>query len=664
MVKLFNKDYYLEPVKIIRDLVHEYINLTRFELDLIDTASFQRLKDIRQLTCQQVYPAARHTRFEHSLGVLELTKQAIKHLNRNGLIEKSNNKDTEIINEKLQFNATIAALLHDVGHCPFSHLGEVEIDKEQVREYLLNTIKETTELKHCTQLIEKLDKENAKGIGSKHEQLSCIVILKKYYPILANIPNTIEDGGNDEKLSIDFELIIRSILGILYDDKTVEDFENNKIKNVIVNLINSSIFDMDKLDYIMRDSFFTGIGTPRIDTHRLFRNMFFNNDYSLVFTSKAIPALQNMIDSRDELYMYVYNHHAVIFSDFMNAYIFRKLAHNSEYFINMLLPDISEEEKQDELDSLQISSIGLIPRSYLFSPGSILTQNRSDGDWISLLNIILYNKYCVDNIELKLNGEISSYLETSLYSVSQILLSSEEFNTKKKILSEKILSTYNLVERLQNRSFLKPWWKTVFEFSNFMQQNFRDDEIRKKIGKMVCNENSTDFDASEFRSQIAKHVIFITQKLKNDSKGQIIEELNEGDFFIVQRSNRFLALEAIEKLDIALKTSEIIGSPNDIKYRINDYYIKYLTNIIPQKDYSAIYDNEGFYIYSKQIEYEDVSKKKRHYEEIERIFVFVATEFIKQGVQRFNQKFLVKSSDLEVKSKDELYNSYIKKFDL
>ena len=66
--KNLSQSYYLKPVKIIRDLVHGYINLTRFDLKLIDTVQFQRLSDIRQLTCQHVYPAARHTRFEHSLG--------------------------------------------------------------------------------------------------------------------------------------------------------------------------------------------------------------------------------------------------------------------------------------------------------------------------------------------------------------------------------------------------------------------------------------------------------------------------------------------------------------------------------------------------------------------------------------------------------------------
>ena len=63
-------------VKIIRDLVHGYIEVDDLEMKIIDTPNFQRLKDIRQLTCQQAYPSANHTRFEHSLGVLHLAKKS------------------------------------------------------------------------------------------------------------------------------------------------------------------------------------------------------------------------------------------------------------------------------------------------------------------------------------------------------------------------------------------------------------------------------------------------------------------------------------------------------------------------------------------------------------------------------------------------------------
>lgn len=57
-MKVLSRSYYFDPVKNIRDLIHGYVYLTKFELNIIDTVSFQRLKDVRQLTCQEVYPSA------------------------------------------------------------------------------------------------------------------------------------------------------------------------------------------------------------------------------------------------------------------------------------------------------------------------------------------------------------------------------------------------------------------------------------------------------------------------------------------------------------------------------------------------------------------------------------------------------------------------------
>lgn len=660
MSNFVSKSFYLEPTKIIRDLVHGYINLTRFELQLIDTIEFQRLKDVRQLTCQQVYPSARHTRFEHSLGVLELTKQAIKYLNKNGMLDKQIEGGEKIIDEQLAFNTCLAALLHDVGHCPFSHLGEIEINKSEVRTRLKETMESHSELAIWNDLIEKLDKTDNNKMGSVHEQISCIVIIEKFSNILSKLNQQPVDIDDKIQLSVDYELIVRCILGCEYNTSTSDLFEKYKKHNIMIRLINSSIFDMDKLDYIMRDSFFTGIGTPTIDTKRLFRNMYLGQDYSLVFTSKAVPALQNMIDSRDELYMYVYNHHAVVFSDFMNSYILRKLAHNSYDFCELLNLLHSNKKTKSSFEEFPISTLGLIPKNYLFSISSIVDQNRSDSDWISILNIIRYNAMPYDIIKLRLNGEIDNYITKKQKSElsSQI---NNAFLQKSDSLTQKIFSTYNLIERYQTRNFLKPWWKTVFEFTNFMKINFGDDKMRAKIGKSICNDNKAE-ETAEFRSQIAKHVIFITQKLFTDKLGDLQESFNEGDFFIVQRSNRFFALEAIEKLDIALKTSEIVGSPNDIKYQTADYYIKFLTNIIPQKDYSAIYAKEGFYVFSKPIFISDCMKKKKHYEEIERIFIFTVTEFVRKGPHWFNDQFGNNCLEKENLSMEELYTSYKKKY--
>lgn len=84
-------DRLFKPHKVIRDLVHGYISLNDLELSLIDTPQFQRLKDISQLTSSHLFPAARHTRFEHSLGVFKLTCQAISHIKKMVLFLKIKN---------------------------------------------------------------------------------------------------------------------------------------------------------------------------------------------------------------------------------------------------------------------------------------------------------------------------------------------------------------------------------------------------------------------------------------------------------------------------------------------------------------------------------------------------------------------------------------------
>lgn len=244
--KLNNNDC-LKPIKFVRDLVLGYVYLTKFDLKIIDTLEFQRLKDIRQLTCQHVFPAARHTRFEHSLGVMELTRRALKNLNRNGFLsdasldsegcvdmseDDTHSVEKEVIfNSYMQFNAALAALLHDVGHCPFSHLGESEMNEVEVWNSLYNILKNYEELKDSS-LCQKFEtskkllndtkddkkiKDIIKEFGAKHEQLSCIVILEKFAKQHLNIGEDAAEFDDKSAKKVDLELIIRSILGVKYD---------------------------------------------------------------------------------------------------------------------------------------------------------------------------------------------------------------------------------------------------------------------------------------------------------------------------------------------------------------------------------------------------------------------------------------------------------------
>lgn len=671
VLKKPNDDDYLKPVKFVRDLVLGYVYLTKFDIKIIDTLEFQRLKDIRQLTCQQVFPSALHTRFEHSLGVMELTRQALDNLNINGFIfndsddmpSDKNNDKNKIFNKHLRFNAALAALLHDVGHCPFSHLGEAEMNADDVWIKLRESVVNCEELKNSTLCVKFKEQEKtpSKGFGAKHEQLSCIVILDKTLKeLLSSVGVSNKTFDDESPQKVDFELLIRSILGMEYDVSTSDSFKNNKEKNVIVNLINSWIFDLDKLDYVMRDSWFTGIGAPKIDIHRLFRNMYLNNKntYGLVFTNRAVPALQNLIESRDELYMYVYNHHTSVFSDFMFSYIFRRLAHNERDFIRSM--NSSNEKStsgEKELRSLDVDNrifnMGIVPYSYLFSPEAIIEHKRSDSSFISLLNDI------EDNLSSQKEGNI---LNNVMSFTGDKKASTENIYE----LVKKIQRTHTLIDKYQKRTYLKPWWKTSSEFNNFIKTNFLDDPIREKLCKWICHGDG-DLESDEFCSQLAKNVSNITRKLITENVNcGLIEELNNDEFFVIQRSSHFFDPETIGKLEIALKSNEMLGSPKDVKYCSGNYYIKSLTKVIPQRDYYSMYAENSFYIFSKQLnENDDMAegddnRRNRHYHFIEQIFVFVATTLINDGIRKFVENYDGKVPGAEEAAHQQMYENFKK----
>jgi len=118
------------PIRF-RDPIHGFIHLSRKELKLVESKAFRRLRNIKQLALTYlVYPGAMHTRFEHSLGVMELATRGFEALDKKSeeLLENDLKKiDITVEQAKSLLRAT--ALLHDVGHLPFSHGGEDVLPK-------------------------------------------------------------------------------------------------------------------------------------------------------------------------------------------------------------------------------------------------------------------------------------------------------------------------------------------------------------------------------------------------------------------------------------------------------------------------------------------------------------------------------------------------------
>lgn len=227
----------------IRDPIHGYIYADELEKELIDTPTFQRLRRIRQLASAYLtYPGAQHSRFEHSVGAMYLAGRASKHLASRGILDKES--VTEI---------RAAALLHDIGHGPFSHLFEELL----------------------------LEKKNI-----VHEDLTRRIIIE------TEIKDVLVHHGINPKKFANLPI------GISKDHPRY------------VNDIIAGFLSVDTMDYLLRDSYFTGVEYGRVDVHRVINSYEVVNE-RLSIEKASIYALESLLLARYEMFRTVYFHRTV-----------------------------------------------------------------------------------------------------------------------------------------------------------------------------------------------------------------------------------------------------------------------------------------------------------------------------------------------------------------
>jgi len=440
--------------------------------------------------------------------------------------------------------------------------------------------------------------------------MSCIVIIEKYYMRMMNKIETMNEDIRDKFNKIDICFIIRCILGIPYKNIDASEISIKKlIRNIMIGLINSSTLDMDKLDYIMRDAFYTGISVPNIDTKRLFKNMYISKNYELVYTNKAVSVLQTIIESRDNLYLYVLNHHTVVYTDFMYGYILRRLHSNKKKCDDMI-------NNGSCVSPCPYSKAGMMERKEMFSEEVIINNLVSDSS--------LWHRFVSSERELR-----------------TIKNTPPCENANKRVL--------NLLRQFLERDFLKPWWKTIYEYKRFMDSRILDDKIRKELAKRICakTKKGEGIDAYEFRSQIAKGII----ALSNELKEKLLNiSLNDGDFFIVERSNRFYALKSIENIYVYLKKNAIINHNlhTDEEGKCEtEYFAQSLTNLLPQKKFEDYFNNDCFYVYIRPYEKKLTEnklakenyelKERKFYEIIEKLFIELSSRLALMSESEFNK---------------------------
>jgi len=226
----------------ITDPVHRSIRFSQVEKEVIDTPTFQRLRRIRQLAgAHLVYPSAQHSRFEHSLGAMHIAGLACESLLAKGYIDNA-----EVVQD-----LRLAALLHDVGHGPFSHLFE------EVLEYRSKTTHENMGRKIISE-------SEISDVLSKHGHSVEQTCRLSFAPPKVTFLNEIISGG----------------------------------------------ISADIMDYLPRDGLFTGAEYAKVDYHRIVSSLEVWKN-RLAINKSALNSLESMLISRYEMFKAVYFHKTV-----------------------------------------------------------------------------------------------------------------------------------------------------------------------------------------------------------------------------------------------------------------------------------------------------------------------------------------------------------------
>lgn len=303
----------------VRDPIHGFITFSENEKKIIDSKQFQRLKNIKQLSMTYyVYPGAMHTRFEHSLGVMELASTIFNRLYRkNADIIDSNFKRISLEPLEAYWILRLTALLHDIGHLPFSHGGEAILPK-----------------------------------GVQHEDIS-IAIIKTYRDFL-------------DKLY--FEGISDIVVQIL-EGQVIPEL--NFLKDIL-----SGSIDADRMDYLLRDSLHCGVNYGSFDFHRLIDTLTIIPDgtggLSLAVDHGGIHSIEALILARYYMFTQVYMHRTrriydIYLKDFM---------HNWNMDLELLI-NVLDYDDRDLLHMLKTVAMNKEHESYTIANRICYRQHHS-----------------------------------------------------------------------------------------------------------------------------------------------------------------------------------------------------------------------------------------------------------------------------------------------
>lgn len=242
----------------IRDPIHGFICLSDQEIKVINTSLFQRLRRIKQLALADlVYPGATHSRFEHSLGVLNIADQIANQLLKTKVIKRS---DIQPIR--------LSALLHDLGHGPFSHISEYLLERHSDRSKI----------------------SSGSTLEEIHEDITIKLIQRSKE--------------------------LKSILGSTLISDITEILKGSDIRKDII----SGPLDADKLDYLLRDAYYAGVKYGWFDSSKILESIIpigTGSFWRLGIKEEGVHAVEQLIMAKHHMTVQVYRHRVRAVTDSM-----------------------------------------------------------------------------------------------------------------------------------------------------------------------------------------------------------------------------------------------------------------------------------------------------------------------------------------------------------
>ncbi|MDF2685521.1 MAG: metal dependent phosphohydrolase [Clostridia bacterium] len=484
--------------KVIHDPIWGSVLYYGWEIQLIDSPVFQRLRDIHQLGMADLtYPAARHSRLEHSLGTVAIASRMMEKLFERCRQENDISNSIKITYKDI-YKVRLSALLHDIGHCLYSHLSEIVYGLMPEFESITNMIKESVK----------------QDIDPKpHEIFSYLIITSKNFINFFYKYIDFPDKGNLENC----ELLLKEVGNMVIGVFNFIEIDGILYRQDFMTQILNSDFDADKLDYTQRDSYTAGIALTYGVERFLLKIVIYketNDNYinlRLAINSDTLTTVEELIFNRNILYVNMYHHQKIVATEAVIRDIIYSLVelkiikHPCDFLLYTdQFIEILENDKR--------------------IPFPAIAPKRTLGDLVKKIKYRQLPKRCFelnrDVINLKNINEIQ---DKAIDKFKSEITGNQDFNINKDFL-KKYFENFDIdnVKKIYIEEFINKI--NIYEYKNYIK-------IRYSLFETLCDEymvqkKEIDFDVFDL------HIVF--PKLLKD-KTSFLVITKSGDSYTTDR---------------------------------------------------------------------------------------------------------------------------------